>query len=158
MEFIERHKNSYDLVESFGLIEHFENPAAALDAHIDLLKPDGTLVVSIPNYRGWNGIWMRLVDPGLAKGHNFEIMKLPVFKALFNRSELDIQYIGMAARYHYFFAGKQSGFKRFIQLIHINLEPAIHWILAKLSKSLNVETEFFSPYMVCVARKVSYPS
>jgi SAM-dependent methyltransferase len=51
-DFIAQHSGSFDVVSSFGLIEHFDNPKVAVDAHLALLKPGGTLVVSVPNYRG----------------------------------------------------------------------------------------------------------
>jgi SAM-dependent methyltransferase len=50
----------YDVVCSFGFIEHFENFEEVLRKHIALLKPHGTLVVSCPNFRGlqWVGHWL----------------------------------------------------------------------------------------------------
>jgi SAM-dependent methyltransferase len=152
-EFVARHRNSFDAVSSFGLIEHFDNPKAAVDAHLAILKPGGTLIISVPNYRGWNGFWLNIMDPKLADGHNFEVMKLPVFKKLFEASELEIDYLDMAARYHFFFSGKQTGWRRLLQLVHINAEPIIHKILGFVSNFMNVESRYFSPYILCVARK-----
>jgi SAM-dependent methyltransferase len=152
-DFIANHRNSFDAVSSFGLIEHFHNPKAAVEAHLAILKPGGTLIVSVPNYRGWNGFWMNIMDPKLADGHNFDVMKLPVFKSLFEGGQLDIEYLGMAARYHFFFSGNQTGWRRVMQLIHINIEPIIHKILGLAAKFMNVESRFFSPYILCVARK-----
>ncbi len=151
--FISQHQNSFDVVSSFGLIEHFDDPKGAVKAHLELLKTGGTLVVSVPNYLGWNGFWLKIMDPKLADGHNFDVMKLTNFKSMFENSGLDIQYLGMAARYHYFFNGKQTGLRRFIQLLHVNAEPIIHKVLSLASKFINVETRFFSPYLLCVARK-----
>ncbi len=152
-DFIAQHSNSFDVVSSFGLIEHFDNPKAAVDAHLKLLKSGGTLVVSVPNYLGWNGLWLKIMDPKLASGHNFEVMKLPVFKSMFEDAGMDIQYLGMAARYHYFFNGKQTGWRRLVQLLHINIEPIIHKIFGGVSRFMNVESCYFSPYLLCVAKK-----
>jgi SAM-dependent methyltransferase len=152
-DFIKQHSNSFDAVSSFGLIEHFDNPKIAVDAHLAILKPGGTLIVTVPNYRGWNGFWMNIMDPKLADGHNFEVMKLSVFKRLFEGSDLEIDYLDMAARYHYFFGGKQTGWRRLLQLIHVNAEHVIHKILSVASKFMNVETRYFSPHLLCVARK-----
>jgi 2-polyprenyl-3-methyl-5-hydroxy-6-metoxy-1,4-benzoquinol methylase len=44
-------KESFDIVYSMGLIEHFENPSRIIDAHIKLLKRGGTLIITIPNFK-----------------------------------------------------------------------------------------------------------
>jgi 2-polyprenyl-3-methyl-5-hydroxy-6-metoxy-1,4-benzoquinol methylase len=46
---------SFDFVTSFGFIEHFDNPKVAVKYHIDLLKPGGMALITIPNYGGIYG-------------------------------------------------------------------------------------------------------
>ncbi len=46
---------SFDIVFSFGLIEHFDNPDIILKKHIDLLKPGGLLICIVPNVCGLQG-------------------------------------------------------------------------------------------------------
>jgi glycosyltransferase involved in cell wall biosynthesis/SAM-dependent methyltransferase len=80
---------SFDLVFSQGLIEHFEDPSQMLAAHVALVKPGGWLVISVPQkynlftlYKRWRmrrGQW----PPGweteysagqlAALGRNFEL-------------------------------------------------------------------------------------
>jgi len=45
----------FDIVFSFGLIEHFDQPDTILKKHIDLLKPGGLLICIIPNVCGLQG-------------------------------------------------------------------------------------------------------
>ena len=45
-------EESFDVVYSMGLIEHFENPAEIIDVHIKLLKRGGKLIITIPNFNG----------------------------------------------------------------------------------------------------------
>lgn len=40
----------YDIVTSFGVIEHFEDTIEAIAHHVRLCKPGGSLFVTIPNY------------------------------------------------------------------------------------------------------------
>ena len=42
----------YDIVASFGFIEHFTNYEALIEKHIDLVAPDGFLVLEAPNLTG----------------------------------------------------------------------------------------------------------
>lgn len=45
----------FDIVFSFGLIEHFDNPNRVLEKHVDLLKPGGLLICIVPNVCGLQG-------------------------------------------------------------------------------------------------------
>lgn len=67
-------KASFDLVFSCGLIEHFDDPAPMIAAHVDLVKPGGTALIAIPNY---SGLYLKLqqwCDPKNLDIHNLEIM------------------------------------------------------------------------------------
>jgi hypothetical protein len=52
-------KEKYDLVASFGLIEHFND----INTHLQFLKPGGTLFITLPNFTGVNGWIQRKFDP-----------------------------------------------------------------------------------------------
>jgi SAM-dependent methyltransferase len=52
----------YDLVLSFGLIEHFNDTKAILQTHLQFLKPGGVLFVTLPNFTGVNGWIQRKFD------------------------------------------------------------------------------------------------
>lgn len=43
-------KKKYDIVGSFGFIEHFENPASVVHKHIEITKPGGYIVITAPNH------------------------------------------------------------------------------------------------------------
>lgn len=73
---------SFDLVFSCGLIEHFEDPAPMVAAHIDLLAPGGTALIAVPNYKG---LYLKLqawCDPGNLAIHNLSIMNEQALLAL----------------------------------------------------------------------------
>ena len=52
----------FDAVCSFGVVEHFDDTAAALRACGRLLKPGGTLVTSVPNMAGLVGRLQRVMN------------------------------------------------------------------------------------------------
>lgn len=67
-------KESFELVFSCGLIEHFDDPAPMVAAHVELLAPGGTALIAIPNY---SGLYLKLqqwCDPGNLDIHNLAIM------------------------------------------------------------------------------------
>jgi len=52
-------KNSFDIVYSIGLVEHFENQYDIVKSHVDLAKKDGLIVILIPNLVGFQADLLR---------------------------------------------------------------------------------------------------
>ena len=63
-------ESQWDVVGSFGFVEHFEDTQDTIEQHLKLLKPGGWLVLSIPNHSGVSGSVMRLIDRKLYASHN----------------------------------------------------------------------------------------
>lgn len=65
---------SFDVVASFGFIEHFEDPADVVARHLALLRPGGLLLVGVPNLgRGSANGWLaRRYTPAIYAMHNVE--------------------------------------------------------------------------------------
>jgi SAM-dependent methyltransferase len=87
----------FDVVMSFGFIEHFDDPDDVVARHLAWLKPGGTLVLCVPNFRGIYTPLQRALDPGILEKHNLSIMRPDYFKALaekFSLTPLHIRYIG----------------------------------------------------------------
>ena len=64
----------FDLVFSCGLIEHFEDPAPMVAAHVKLLAPGGTALIAIPNYSGMYRKMQAWCDQDNLAIHNLNIM------------------------------------------------------------------------------------
>jgi SAM-dependent methyltransferase len=79
-DFQSRYKESFDVVYSGGLIEHFSDPTEAVSAHLKILRPGGLLVLSIPNLQG---IYRHLLPKSIVAVHNISIMAVPEFRRLF---------------------------------------------------------------------------
>ncbi|MGA9032936.1 MAG: class I SAM-dependent methyltransferase [Sulfuricaulis sp.] len=65
---------SFDIVSSFGLIEHFDDPRPVVDEHVKLVRPGGVAMIVVPNYRGIYGRLQRHFDPENLRIHNLNIM------------------------------------------------------------------------------------
>jgi 2-polyprenyl-3-methyl-5-hydroxy-6-metoxy-1,4-benzoquinol methylase len=73
---------SFDVVTSFGLIEHFDDATGIVQSHLDLVKAGGLALITVPNYGGVFGSLQRWCDePNLAL-HNLDIMKPAALEAL----------------------------------------------------------------------------
>jgi 2-polyprenyl-3-methyl-5-hydroxy-6-metoxy-1,4-benzoquinol methylase len=52
----------FDVVTSYGVVEHFEDTTAVIRAMAAFLKPGGMLVTTIPNMVGWIGAIQKVVN------------------------------------------------------------------------------------------------
>lgn len=58
LDYIEK----FDVVCSFGVVEHFENTAATLKAFSKFVKPGGILISTMPNFKGATGTLHKLLN------------------------------------------------------------------------------------------------
>jgi SAM-dependent methyltransferase len=70
----------YDMVCSFGLIEHFTDLKEVMNMHVKYMKPGAVLLISLPNFRGINGLLQKYFDPANLAIHNLEIMSPVLLK------------------------------------------------------------------------------
>jgi 2-polyprenyl-3-methyl-5-hydroxy-6-metoxy-1,4-benzoquinol methylase len=67
---------TFDVVYSVGVIEHFDDPRRIVRTHVNLLKPGGKAVITVPNYAGIYGRIQHWFDAESLEWHNLEIMSL----------------------------------------------------------------------------------
>jgi trans-aconitate methyltransferase len=133
----------YDMVLSFGLIEHFSDTKSIIKTHLAFLKPGGSLFITLPNFTGVNG-WVQ---------------------RKFDRENYDKHYIGSMNPSLLADHCRQLGLKNVEAYYHggfsIWLENKAHqsaltkgfvkglWFAGKvISKVLRVESKLLSPYIV----------
>lgn len=144
----------FDLVMSFGVVEHFEDLPTALKASAAFCKPGGILYTLIPNMAGLNGsltkFWNRSVydmhiphdRESFLEGHNFSGLKV-----------LSCDYLGstnfgvLSSCFH-----KKIGLNYWVYKQLTRFSKAI-WLLESQLGRLPV-TRSFSPYIVSVSRIV----
>jgi SAM-dependent methyltransferase len=149
---------AYDVVITFGLVEHFRDTTACLDAMSKYLKNGGLLITFVPNMVGLNG-WLQkklnrriyglhipLDSSGLISAYSDAGMSLLEggYFLSFNSSVVNI---GGSNK-----KSKAFKFKRLIFYFLYQLSKII-WILERFHFFLP-ETQFFSPYLVCAGRKL----
>jgi len=87
----------YDVVMSLGFIEHFDNVHDVVELHLKWLKPNGILILGVPNFSGINAFLQSILDQEILDKHNLTIMNLPFFKQLgahFKLEEISVKYTG----------------------------------------------------------------
>ena len=84
----------FDVVYSLGLIEHFTDPALAVERHVRLLKQGGLLVLGVPNFQGINAWFLSRLAPRLLADHEQKAMDLRNWETFEARYGLEVLFKG----------------------------------------------------------------
>lgn len=74
--------DSFDVVCSIGLVEHFDDPAPFIRQHALLARPGGRVIVAVPNYGGLVGRLQARLDPGNLAIHNLRVSSVAGLSAV----------------------------------------------------------------------------
>jgi trans-aconitate methyltransferase len=138
----------YDLVSSFGLIEHFENTKDIVEKHLMFLNEGGTLFITLPNFKGVNGWVQKNFDQYNYDKHNISCMDLSFLNSVakeLSLKKVKTYYTGGFSTWLENKESKSSFDKAVVTTI---------WFGGKIvSKVWRKESKLLSPYIVLEARK-----
>jgi hypothetical protein len=89
-------REKYDIVTSFGFIEHFEDTTLVMRKHVELLNPGAVLLVTLPNFKGINGFVQKFFDSKNYALHNIRSMDIKRLKNIMHGLGLH----GFAVEFH----------------------------------------------------------
>lgn len=160
-DFQRDNRESFDVVLSRGLLEHFDEPQAVIEAHVDLLRPGGTLIVIIPNVRGVYGTWLQRFHPDLYARHNLRLMELDLFRAAFENAatrDLHSGYLGLLDTYSFRVAPDRSrSAHRLAHLLH-RLQRLLNPVLRIAAPRGDFASDRFGPFLIYIGRKTDSPA
>jgi SAM-dependent methyltransferase len=140
---------TFDLVCSFGLIEHFENWSGLIERHIDLCAPGGSVLITAPQFRGCFQWPIRyLADYENLRRHNLDAMRPKSWSGVAERRGCEVLYSGYIGRY-LFWADNQP--RNWLQQRLVGLASRGN----KFANLLPEGTQTFSPYCAVALRKPS---
>ena len=143
----------YDVVMSFGLIEHFENPEDILYHHYRLCRTGGLLVVTIPHFRYLQWIYHFLFDRKDLERHNISTMNLETFKSFALNKGLNMRFLGYVGRIN-FWNYNNTGSPTIVML-RKGLSLGVRFLVNNLlSYILPSDKKLYAPWIVFVARKI----
>lgn len=133
----------FDMVLSFGLIEHFNDTKFIINEHLKFLKPGGTLFITLPNFKSVNGWVQKSFDKDNYDKHNISSMDLTLLQNICK----DLGLKDVEACYHFKFSVWLEN-KSAQSVIAKALVKAI-WVAGKaFTKVIPVESKALSPYIV----------
>jgi len=141
-------KEKYDLVASFGLIEHFLDTKEIIKKHLNFLNEDGTLFITLPNFKGLNGWVQKTFDRYNYDKHFIACMDIEFLTKTANDlglKDIRVYYDGGFSTWLENKESKSFGVKLAVKMI---------WYFGKLiTKIGRFESKIFSPYIVLEAKK-----
>jgi 2-polyprenyl-3-methyl-5-hydroxy-6-metoxy-1,4-benzoquinol methylase len=148
---------TFDVVISFGVVEHFEDTMACLKALSAFLKPNGLLVTSIPNMVGSIGLIQKFMNRQVYDIH--KPISPDMLRACYENLGLKV------IECEYFIATNYgvnnlagidtNNFKGVIKKMFLAVLSRISHIIWKIEDSIGKLTprKFASPYIICVGQK-----
>lgn len=148
------YKNYFDIVISFGFIEHFTNVNTVIKKHINMLKSGGICVIAIPNIKGFNYLLTLLFNRKVIKMHNLEIMEIKTFSKLFNNMDLSILYLNYYGTFNFgLFNTKKHTPPWYLLKVCNYLQLILNLIFRLIFKEKGMESNLFSPHLICIGEK-----
>jgi 2-polyprenyl-3-methyl-5-hydroxy-6-metoxy-1,4-benzoquinol methylase len=142
----------FDVVISFGVVEHFENTSNCLKSCAAFVKSGGILVTLVPNIPSIIGLIQKRVDRAVYDVHVPLTKKM--FRAAHQNAELDLQSCDyfMSINLNVVSSGSFSSHPLNSYLRHaLSIVSKICWILENFSIKLP-KNKFTSPYLIAVAK------
>lgn len=143
----------FDVVTSFGFVEHFADYQEVIRLHVEMMKPGGYLVLTVPHFWGVQGIMRRavLTEPALTElleTHNQQIMNLTELKKTVTNMGLSV-----------LFGKYVMGGSFWLRPDSPKIKPSRKWLTEIISQLDRVilgkipSCFLYSPMILCIARK-----
>lgn len=148
------HVKQYDLVASWGFIEHFplEESFEFIQKHKEMVSDNGYLIVEIPNIRGFNWLLYRLMNNELLKIHNLKTMDISFLRtAIENDQKFKVLYGDYYLTSFFEYSSTNEFFEKH------KVIKKLFGLLKRVFSTLhinNIPNRLFSPYIVFIAQRV----
>jgi SAM-dependent methyltransferase len=141
-------EQQYDLVLSCGLIEHFNDTKDILARHVQFMKPEGKLFITLPNFKSVNGWVQKTFDRSNYDKHNIKCMDLQLLSDAARElglKNVKVTYFGGFSVWLENRKEKSAMTKAFIKAL---------WYAGKIpTKILGFESKALSPYIILTATR-----
>jgi SAM-dependent methyltransferase len=155
-EFQHEYRNYFDVVISMGFIEHFFDSKNTIENHLNVLKEDGFCLISIPNFRGINYVFMNVLNRKLKKLHNFEIMDIDKIKQILTDFNMKIIYADYYGVFNLLLvdADIKNLFIHFISVFLIFIQIILNFTFRIFFKDNRIfENKISSPFLMVISQK-----
>ncbi len=151
------YREQFDIVVSRGFIEHFTELEPVLDAHLNLLKPGGLLIVLIPNLRGIYWLWTWIFNRPQLPLHNLSIMRLQRFQSLFDASRIRAEECDYHGTFSFWLFTVEPPVRvmKIVMRLLILIQRGLNILFRGIFGKRGAESAYFSPNLLFIGRKSS---
>jgi 2-polyprenyl-3-methyl-5-hydroxy-6-metoxy-1,4-benzoquinol methylase len=145
-------REAYDAVVSFGVVEHFTDTNATIEAFARFVRPGGKLITVVPNMRGLSGLGQRLLDRGIYDIH--ETIDPPRLRAAHEAAGLTVESCGyfLFNNFGVINPGLKAGRAKTLAFSALRALTGAAWSIESVTGRLP-PNRVTSPYVVTVAAK-----
>jgi SAM-dependent methyltransferase len=140
-------QDKFDLVCSFGFIEHFNDWRNIVRSHADLVAEGGYLILTTPNFRNLQYVFHWIFDTPNLRQHNVQAMDDRAWRQILVSSGLDVLECAPYRTCQFWLHVDEVG----------PLRRLGGRVLSRLSEGfdrrVNRPNRLTSPYLVCVAQR-----
>jgi SAM-dependent methyltransferase len=140
----------FDLVCSFGFIEHFNDWRGLIQRHAKLVARGGYLILATPYFRKMQYILHRLLDTPNLRQHNIEAMDDRAWRRILVSSGFEVVRCDPYRTCQFWLHVDEVGPIRSL------VGRAVSRITEEVDARIDRPNRFMSPYLVCVAQRPSY--
>ncbi len=142
---------TFDIVSSFGFIEHFINWEEVFKRQLDLVSPKGFLLMSTPNFAGkFQRIFQAVFNRKSYKRHNIRAIDPKAWEKIVNKEGFEVVFCGYYGKIHYWADEQKRNF-----LAKLALHFLIRIVLPVLKfLPLPKNKKLYSPICGIIARRI----
>lgn len=139
----------FDIVASFGFIEHFKDYEREISKHLNLVAENGFIVLTTPNFRSkLNYFLHKLFNPHFLKHHNIEVMNPEKWKKIILNSGFKIIYSGYFGYFNFWVEKNENR-----NIVVNGLLKVFLFLLPLISRILPKNKLLSSPYCGLIAKR-----
>lgn len=138
----------YDVVCSYGFIEHFLDLEMILKKHIDLLKPSGILIITCPNFTRGQYLFHKLFDSENLKHHVLKSMSLSRWRPILKENDMELLCDGYYRTVDFWMNESPQN------VISRKVAGLIQIIAKTIDNNIDIPNRWFSPYLFSISKKV----
>ena len=143
---------AYDIVASFGVVEHFTDTKKTLAQFAKFLRPGGLMITTVPNLDGLTGLAQRALKSDIFRKH--VVITSDFFRQAHENAGLVIVRCGylLFTNFGVVNLGVNPPLVKKVALSALKAATGIVWALESVAGAFP-PNRISSPYLLCVARK-----
>ena len=137
----------YDVVCSFGFVEHFFDVEEVIGRHVDLVRPGGVLVLAAPNFRGLQYVLHRILDAENLSRHVTAAMSLARWARALEGRGMSLLHHGYYRTADFWIGPGRHG------PLTLRAAALVGRLARGLDRRVRRPNRWLSPYLVSISRR-----